>query len=231
MVDLAWLIDGIGGVTSSSSGVSSATSSVAPMDARELFLQSDAALRSVVDALTPSDLELAAPAEWSTGHRSASLTLRDIVLRHAYDEAWIPDLLAGRTTDEVGDRWKPVLDSDSSRDDPIGTYDAIHDATTAAMSAPDLDQGMTLHFSYGDYPFREGILHPTSYRAFQAWQIARLVGSGFHYSPELIAGLNELLLPIVPMLRGFGVFPPEQQPPAGADDETRLLCAVGYWHE
>jgi hypothetical protein len=33
------------------------------------------------------------------------------------------------------------------------------------------------------------------------------------------------------MLRGFGVFPPEQQPPAAADDETRLLCAVGYWHE
>ena len=197
------------------------------MDARELFLQSDAALRSVIDALTPADLELAAPAEWSTGHRSTSLSLRDIVLRHAYDEAWIPDLLAGRTIDEVGDHWKAVLSADT----PIATYDAIHDAATAAMSAPDLDQGMTLHFSYGDYPFREGILHPTSYRAFQAWQIARLVGSGFHYSPELIAGLNELLLPIVPMLRSFGVFPPEQQAPTEADDETRLLCAVGYWHE
>jgi hypothetical protein len=197
------------------------------MDARELFLLSDAALRSVVDALTPSDLELAAPADWSAGHRSASSQLSDIVLRHAYDEAWIPDLLAGRTVEEVGDRWKPVLTSD----DPIGTYDAIHDKATAAMSVPDLDQGMTLHFSYGEYPFSEGILHPTSYRAFQAWQIARLVGSEFHFSPDLIAGLNELLLPIVPMLRGFGVFPPEQQPPAAADDETRLLCAVGYWHE
>ena len=197
------------------------------MDARELFLLSDAALRSVVDSLTPSDLELAAPAEWSTGHRSASLTLGDIVLRHAYDEAWIPDLLAGRTIEEVGDQWKPVLTSD----DPIGTYDAIHDAATAAMSAPDLDQGMTLHFSYGDYPFREGILHPTSYRAFQSWHIARLVGSPFHLSPALIAGLNELLLPTVPVLRGFGAFPPEQQPPAAADDETRLLCAVGFWHE
>ena len=197
------------------------------MDARELFLLSDAALRSVVDALTPSDLELAAPAEWSTGHRSASLAVRDIVLRHAYDEAWIPDLLAGRTIEEVGDRWKSVLESD----DPIATYDAIHDTATVAMSASDLDQGMTLHFSYGDYPFREGILHPTSYRAFQSWQIARLVGSPFHFSPALIAGLNELLLPEVPMLRGFGVFPPEQTPPSGADDETRLLCAVGYWHE
>jgi hypothetical protein len=197
------------------------------MDARELFLLSDAALRSVVDTLTPADLEREAPAEWSAGHRSASPLLRDIVLRHAYDEAWIPDLLAGRTIDEVGDRWKAVLESD----DPIGTYDALHDEATAAMSAPDLDQGMTLHFSYGDYPFSEGILHPTSYRAFQSWQIARLVGSPFHLSPELIAGLNELLLPTVPVLRGYGAFPPEQQPPAAADDETRLLCAVGFWHE
>jgi hypothetical protein len=162
------------------------------MDARELFLLSDAALRSVIDRLSPADLDRPVPAEWSSGHRAAASTLRDIVARHAYDEAWIPDLLAGRRVDEVGDRWS----GDLLGSDPIA-----------------------------------GILHPTSYRAFQAWQIARLVGLDFHLSPELIAGLEQLILPTVPVLRGYGAFPPEQPVPEGADAETRLLCAVGFWRE
>jgi hypothetical protein len=197
------------------------------MDARELFLLSDAALRSVIDRLSPADLDRPVPAEWSSGHRAAASTLRDIVARHAYDEAWIPDVLAGRTVDEVGDRWS----GDLLGSDPIAAYDALNDAATAAMSDPALDTGMTVHFSYGDYPFAEGILHPTSYRAFQAWQIARLVGLEFHLSPELIAGLEQLILPTVPVLRGYGAFPPEQPVPEGADAETRLLCAVGFWRE
>jgi hypothetical protein len=31
------------------------------------------------------------------------------------------------------------------------------------------------------------------------------------------------------MWRQWGVFPPAIEPPAGADEETRLLCAVGHW--
>ena len=49
-------------------------------------------------------------------------------------------------------------------------------------------------------------------------------------SPELIDGLNELLLPTVDQLRAVGAFPAAMTPPSGADAETRLLCAVGFWH-
>lgn len=55
------------------------------------------------------------------------------------------------------------------------------------------------------------MLHLVSYRAFQEWLIANFVGIEFLLSPELVAGFDELL-------------------PAGADAETRLLCAVGFWH-
>ena len=192
------------------------------MDARELFLLSDAAFRSVVDRLTPADLERAAPQEWT---RTPNPTIRDILAAHARDEAWVPDLLAGRSVEEVGDSWS----GDLLGDDPIGNYDAINDKATAAMSAPGLDQTMTVHFSYGDYSFSEGVPHIVSFRAFQAWLLARFVGLDFHLSPELIGGLNELLLPTVPELRAVGAFPPAVEPPAGADAETVLLCEVGFW--
>ncbi len=195
------------------------------MDARELFLASDAAIRSVIDRMAPADFERPVPPAWSSGHRRPALTLRDIVARHAYDEAWIPDLVAGRTVDEVGDRW----DGDLLGADPVASYDAINDRATDAMWDESLDASREVHFSYGDYAFSEGVLHLVTYRAFQAWQIGHLLGIEFRFAPELIDGMNELLLPIVPMLRGYGALPPAIEPPAEADDQTRLLCAVGFW--
>ena len=50
------------------------------MNEKELFLQSDAALRSVIDRISPEQLELAATAEWSSRQNP---TLRDILASHA----------------------------------------------------------------------------------------------------------------------------------------------------
>ena len=41
--------------------------------------------------------------------------------------------------------------------------------------------------------------------------------------------LNEHVVSHADEWREFGVFPPAIDPPEGADDETRLLCAVGFW--
>jgi len=187
----------------------------------ELFLQSDAALREVVDRIDASDLERAAPSEWTT---EPDPTIRDIIARHAYDQAWVPDVLAGKAAGD-GD---PFRDADLLGADPIAAYDALNDAAAAAVRAG--DHAATFRFTYGDYPTDEGFAHLATYRAFQAWLIAKHLDKPFHLSPELIAGLNEHVVPHADEWREWGVFPPAIEPPAGADDETRLLCAVGYWH-
>jgi hypothetical protein len=187
----------------------------------DLFLASDAALRSVIDRLTPADLARPAPADWS---RVPDPTLRDIVAGHARDEAWIPDVLAGRTMDEVGDHWN----GDLLGNDPVASYDALNDAATAAASGH-VDPGTTAHFSYGDFPLAEGLIHVSLYRAFGAWSIANEVGVDFHYSPELLALMHELVMPRADEWRAIHVFLPAIEPPAGADAETRLLCEAGYW--
>lgn len=88
---------------------------------------------------------------------------------------------------------------------------------------------MTFRFQYGDYSAQEGLAHLAVYRAFQAWLIAKHLGIPFHLPSEIIAGMNEHVVPHADQWRGFGVFPPAIQPLAGADDETLLLCAVGWW--
>lgn len=191
------------------------------MRADELFLQADAALRSVIDRIDAADLSKPAPQEWTS---TPDPIFRDILFAHAYDEAWVPDVLAGKSVAD-GDEFR---DADLLGDDPIASYDRLNDTATAAVREG-VEPGTVFRFQYGDYPVDEGYAHLATYRAFQAWLIAKRLGIPFHLSPELIAGLNEHVVPHADEWRQWGVFPPAIEPPAGADDETRLLCAVGYW--
>ena len=189
---------------------------------QDLFLRADAELFGVLDRLTPAQLAVSAPAGWT--RRFEDPTLREIVLVHAHDEAFVPDVLAGRTLDEIGDRWEGVLQDDDSLLAYRTAYQAAHEAASG-----ELDPDATVHFSYGDYPLREALTHLAMYRGFQSWQIARVAGFDHHMSAELVAGLNEHVMPHADEWRQWGVFPPAQEPPADADDEVRLLCAAGNW--
>lgn len=195
-------------------------STVVAMTPAELFLHADAALREVIDQLDPADFSTPVPKEWS---QLESPTLIGILGRHAYDEAWIPEVLAGRAAAD-GD---PYADVDLLGDDPIASYDALNDTATAAVRSGDIAE--TFRFTYGDYPADEGFAHLATYRAFQAYSIAKHFGIPFHLSPQLVAGMNELVVPHAEEWRQWGVFPPAIEPPANADEETRLLCTLGFW--
>lgn len=182
---------------------------------------SDAALREVIDRIEPEQLSLAAPADWS---RNPNPTLRDIVAYHAFDEAWVPDVLAGRTAQEVGDRY----DGDLLGDDPIAGYDEINDAATQAV-AQDLDYNKVVHLSYGDFPLGDYLEHTSTYRAFQAWTIAHFLELDYSLPAPLVDGLWEIIGPQIDAFRVMGVFPPEIQVPEDSDSQTRLLAKAGYW--
>lgn len=190
------------------------------MKTDQLFLASDAALKSVIDRIDPADFGKPAPAEWT---QTPDPTIRDIIFAHTYDEAWVPDVLAGKAMAD-GDEFR---ERDLLGDDPIAAYDAFNGTATAAVEEGAASD--TFHFQYGDYSAEEGFTHLAIYRASQAWLIAKELGIDFHLSPEIIDGLNEHVVPKADEWRQFGVFPPAIDPPAGADDETKLLCALGFW--
>ena len=191
------------------------------METDELFLAADAELRSVIDRITPEDFDKPVPAGWS---QSPNPTIMDLIRSHAYDEAWVPGVIAGASVadgDELHDR-------DLLGEDPIAAYDTLNDAASAAVREG-VDLEAIFRFQYGDYPAREGFAHLAMYRGFQAWLIAKHLSIPFHLSAQTIAGMNEHVVPNAEEWRSFGVFPPAIDPPAGADDETRLLCTVGFW--
>lgn len=191
------------------------------MKQKELFLQSDAALRSVIDRISPNEFDRPAPAEWSF---TPNPTVRDILAAHARDEAWVPDVLLGRTIEDAGGSY----DVDLLGDDPVAAYDRLNDLATAAVSE-DINPDKVVHLSYGDYPIHEYLEHISTYRAFQAWSIARNLGWEYSLPAPLVELLEELIGPQIESFRAMGVFPAEIEAPADADRETRLLCRVGYW--
>ena len=72
------------------------------MDERELFVLADRTLLRVVNGIRTDQWSMTMPPEFQTRRSDHAPTLREVINYHAYDDAWVPDLLAGRTMAEVG---------------------------------------------------------------------------------------------------------------------------------
>jgi hypothetical protein len=187
---------------------------------QQLFLLSDAALREVIDQLTAGKLQLPVPPEWSS---NKAATMVALLANHAKDEAWVPDVIAGKTMQQVGDSWT----GDLLGTDPVRNYDKLNDLATAAVKKPIAD-GQIAHLSYGDFPVETFLEHTSYYRGFQAPLIAKVVGIPFHMSDDLIDALWSSVEPQVEQLRAIHVFGPPIEAPDGADRQDLLLAMTGF---
>jgi uncharacterized protein (TIGR03086 family) len=188
------------------------------MTIQELFIASNEALRTVIDQISDDQWELDMP----QGTSSKPTTLKDAVRYHTYDDAWVPDVLAGKTAEEVGD----VYDSLLTNDDVAQEYDTHNErAIEAVRGFTDLDR--VTHLSYGDFPAREYLQHIVSFRAFRSYDIAKLIGADTKMDGDFVEALVEEFTPVIESYRQMGVFPPALEAPANADPQTRLLAMVG----
>ena len=72
------------------------------MNEPEVFVLADRALAGVVARIRPDQWDMTMPPNFARRGRRRRPTLRSVVNYHAYDDAWVPDMLAGRTMDEAG---------------------------------------------------------------------------------------------------------------------------------
>jgi uncharacterized protein (TIGR03086 family) len=194
----------------------------------ELFVLADRRLNEVVQQIGDDQWSLAIP-EWirlaSTTDRS-TLTLRTLINYHAYDDMWVPDVVAGRTMAEVGaERWKH---EDLLGDEPKPAFARIVERSVAAVQAlspQDLDR--TAHLSFGDFTLREYFWQITQFRVFRAYEFAVLIGVDPTLPIELVRGVRAQLEPNIEAWRAIGVFAPEVPVPADASEQDRLLGLSG----
>jgi len=189
---------------------------------QDVFILAERALKNVIDRIRDDQWAMEMPPAFARRDQSA-VTLREIVNYHAYDDAWVPDMLAGKTMEDAG---KTKFDGDLLGDDPKGSFAAIVEkACAAARRLDDLDR--TVHCSFGDFPAREYFWQINSFRGLRAHDIARVIGGDSTLPRELLQGLWEELSPHAEEWRAYGVFGPAVAVPDDADLQAKLLGLTG----
>ncbi len=193
------------------------------MTEQEIFVLADRTLNGVVAKITDDQWDMRMPANFARRAGGEPPTLRRIVNYHAYDDAWVPDMLAGKTMDEAG---RENHKGDLLGDQPKRAFAAIVDtACTAVRDFDDLDR--TVHTSFGDFFARDYLIQITSFRGLRAHDIARAIGIEPTLPPKLVLGLWDELNPVADQWREMGAFPPRVAVPDEAPLQDRLLGMTG----
>jgi hypothetical protein len=151
------------------------------------------------------------------------LPVREAVNHHLYDDSWIPDMLAGRTMDQVG---RTRYDGDLLSPDPQASITRIaHAATEAARKVTDRDK--PVHCSYGDAPTWNYFWQLNIARTLTAHDLATLIGKPSPLTEELAHGMHEGTAPNADMWRSFGIYRKEIQVSENAPWRDRYLALTG----
>lgn len=135
---------------------------------------------------------------------------------------WVRPLVEGETIAGVGDR----LEGDLLGHSPYMAYEAsAADADRAFCEEGAMERPCAV--SYGPIPgaaycgdrFLDVLVH--------GWDLATATGQDTTLDPELVAAALEVVAPHREMLAASGAFGTPTDPPADADDQTRLLAWLG----
>ncbi|HEU0087878.1 MAG TPA: TIGR03086 family protein [Pseudonocardiaceae bacterium] len=189
----------------------------------EVFVLADRALNDVVQQIRDDQWGMAMPPTFLMSPRDQVPTLREVINYHAYDDAWVPDMLAGRTMEEAG---SDKFDGDLLGADPKASFAALVDAAcTAAAQMDDPDQ--IVHCSFGDFTAREYFWQINSFRGLRAHDLALVIGVKPVLPDDLVQGLWEEISPHAEEWRAIGVFPAAVPVPESAPLLDRLLGLTG----
>jgi uncharacterized protein (TIGR03086 family) len=160
-------------------------------------------------------------AKWLAATPCAEWDVRTLVNHVAGEYLWVPELMAGKTVSDVGNR----LDGDLLGDDPLVVLaGALREAQEAAGSPDALT--CTVHLSFVDVPGAEYLRQMAIDSVIHAWDLARAIGADETLDPELVDFAYEGLRESAEDWRSGGAFGPVKQP---ADDspQSRLLALTG----
>ena len=82
------------------------------MNIQQLFVLSEHSLTRVFEAITDDQWNLTVP----KSIQKDEVTLKKLMNYHAYDDAWVPETLAGKTIAEVGTQFDGDLLGDNPKE-------------------------------------------------------------------------------------------------------------------
>jgi hypothetical protein len=189
----------------------------------EVFLLADEAAVGVFGQIKGEQWDSMLPPLFDMPGADQPVQLRKAINHHAYDDAWVPDMLAGRTMDEVG---RETFDGDLLGDDPHASLTRIK-AAAADAARKVTDREAVVHCSYGDVPTWDYFWQLNVARTLAAHDVAAHIGVDCPLTEELCQGMYEGTVESAEMWRSFGIY---REPVPVADDASwrdRYLALTG----
>ena len=158
---------------------------------------------------------------WSAPTPCTDWSVRDLVNHLTSEQLWAPELLAGATIAEVGDKF----DGDVLGENPVASWRTAIAAATAAFAQPDVSE-RTVSLSSGTRPAHEYLDEMVTDLAIHGWDLATALHVDETIDPQTV---DRLLIEWTG--RAAELRPPlyaAALPTAASDDpQTRLLALFG----
>lgn len=139
----------------------------------ELFVQAEQVLVEVVGRIGAEHGGIILPSLFDLPGFDVPVSIRQTVQRYAQQEAWVPDILAGRTMDERG---RDKFDGELLGDDQLGSVARLSAAACAAASQVTHADAI-VHANWGKVATRDYLWRLTFARSFIAHDIAFGLGT------------------------------------------------------
>lgn len=159
--------------------------------------------------------------QWNNATPCTEWNVRALVNHVAGEYLWVPEMMAGRTIADVGDRY----DGDVLGSDPVRTVSEARDSAVAAFSEDGAMQ-RTVHLSFGEMPAGDYAQQMTFDSVIHAWDLARGIGADERLDPELVELTYAGLAPQAEAWRSGGAFAAAKEP-AGDSTQAKLLALTG----
>ena len=182
------------------------------MDAKKLFQRALEEATGVIASVEPTHFKRNTPcSDWSC---------RQLVNHMLSELAWVPDLLAGKTVGEVGDRY----DGDLIKEDLHGTWHIL--AYKAMTAVHNVDPDATIHLSYADVTAGHYIQEIGGDLLLHAWDTDQSLYCSLIFDKVVAQTLYESILPRVEEFTASGLF---AKPVSTTSDrvQAKLLGLVG----
>jgi uncharacterized protein (TIGR03086 family) len=160
--------------------------------------------------------------QWNAKTPCSEWDVRRLLNHVVAENRWSPPLLAGRTIEEVGERF----DGDVLGGDAKAAWDESAAEAVAAVYA-DGSMERIVHLSFGDFPGREYTMQLFTDLLIHGWDLSRAIGGDERLDPELVEACGDWFAPMEEAYRSGGTIGPRVDLAANADAQARLLSMFG----
>jgi uncharacterized protein (TIGR03086 family) len=168
--------------------------------------------------------------DWDAPTPCSEWSVRDLLQHIIYGTIWIEDVFAGKTVEQVGDKYGVELIGA----DALASYEAAANAAKAAIVAPGaMDQ--VCHLKRGDVKGSDYLTSMFTDAFIHGWDLAKATGQDASLDPELVETCYALAKAREERFRSSPAFGQGRvdDPGDDADAQARMLSILGReadWH-